>query len=199
MNKIPFLLLFALISLTTFAQSKVSLQRVEASIGFFTLNDQYLSDYRQPTYAGTDWGYGPSSSSFFAGVGFYSYKRLEIALEAGFQQGTLNQVSVYDNQSMQYINESVSFHAYTFMPRLRLNWIQSSDGIFELYSSLNIGLTFADMQHSVLTSENGFYPSPAGQLCLLGMRFGKEFGGFFEMGPGSKGLINFGISYRPKS
>ncbi len=191
-----FILLFAAGNLA--AQGNVSLVRLESSIGYFTTQDQLLAEdvTTISTTPGIGVSYKGAQPSVFIGIGFYSYKKLEIGMEAGYQySSTAN--SQYYNQQGQILQESISISSFMVTPRVRMNWIRSEDDIFEFYSSLNVGLAFSDYKYSIRTEENGSYPQPTGHLCAAGLRFGKKFGGFFEIGVGNKGLMNFGLSYRP--
>lgn len=180
------------------AQGKVSLVRVESSIGYFTTQDQALAEDNTTISSapGVGISYEGAQPSFFVGLGFYSHKKLEIGMEAGYQYSSTDNAR-YVGQSGQILNESISVSSFIVTPKVRMNWIRSEDDIFEFYSSLNVGLAFSDYQYSIRTEENGSYPQPTGHLCAGGLRFGKKFGGFFEIGIGNKGLMNFGLSYRP--
>jgi hypothetical protein len=66
-----------------------------------------------------------------------------------------------------------------------------------MYSGIGIGIT-VDFGNADIdgTSYNERKLFPGGQLTLMGIRFGRAFGGFFEFGFGSYGIINGGVSYR---
>ncbi len=180
------------------AQGKVSLVRVESSIGYFTTQDQALAENTSAITTAPGFGvsYKGAQPAFFVGVGFYSHKKLEIGMEAGYQYSSTDDSEYFGPQG-QILTESVSISSFMVTPKVRMNWIRSEDDIFEFYSSLNLGLAFSDYQYSIRTQENGSYPQPTGHLCAAGLRFGKKFGGFMEIGIGNKGLMNFGLSYRP--
>jgi hypothetical protein len=66
-----------------------------------------------------------------------------------------------------------------------------------IYSGVALGITvdfgratFDDQEYA----DNKLWPG--GQLTLMGIRYGRAFGGFFEFGFGSYGIINAGISYK---
>lgn len=179
------------------AQGKVSLIRVETSVGYFTTQDQSIAENTSAisTAPGIGVSYQGAQPAVFVGIGFYSHKKLEIGMEAGYQYSSINNSEYFGPQG-QIFNESISVSSFMVTPKVRMNWILSDDDLFEFYSSLNVGLAFSDYQYSVRTEENGSYPQPTGHLCAAGLRFGKKFGGFMEIGIGNKGLMNFGLSYR---
>lgn len=67
-----------------------------------------------------------------------------------------------------------------------------------IYSGIGIGVTL-DFGRATVYGGKEFTERkiwPAGQLTFMGVRFGREFGGFLEFGMGSYGVINAGLSYR---
>ena len=71
--------------------------------------------------------------------------------------------------------------------------------IIQLYSGIGVGLT-VDVAKIYIPEKQ---PSEhklfwAGQITLLGLRFGRAFGGFLELGYGSLGIVNAGLSYKFK-
>ncbi len=82
----------------------------------------------------------------------------------------------------------------TLMPRVDFTYVNK--GIFSMYSGFAIGVTYAILkinysdQTDVVTT--GW--TLGMQLNFIGIRIGKDIGGFAEFGFGSQGLVNFGIS-----
>lgn len=199
MKKILVISAILISSATIMAQGNVSLVRVEGSIGFFTLYDQIISDnsydpyyYGEPAFA-----FESTQPAFFMGISFYSYKKLEIGVEAGYQHASTTDYYYYDPINSIPSSENVTLDAITFTPKVRLNWVRSDDNLFEFYSAASVGLAFLNYNYEKSTSENGMRAQPTGHLCFAGIRFGNKWGGALELGVGSKGLINFGLSYRP--
>ncbi|MCX6245172.1 MAG: hypothetical protein NTU98_10765 [Bacteroidetes bacterium] len=68
---------------------------------------------------------------------------------------------------------------------------------FSIYSAIWLGVTLDlgtltyNGEHSV---KNVGYP--ACQLTFVGFRFGRDFGGFLELGAGTLGIVNAGLSYK---
>ena len=73
-----------------------------------------------------------------------------------------------------------------------------NQGLVQVYSGLGLGFTYGTEE---LTSFNPGFESSTGnistiayQLNGVGIRVGKKFAGYLELGYGYKGLINFGFS-----
>lgn len=177
-------------------QGEVHFNEVHVSSGFYTLNEMNMSDYTLRYASQTDWNDWRSSPSVGLGIMFYEHKRFEVGIDASYQHVYTDRGSFRDASDNE-IREEVRVDAYSLMPRIKLNWIQTDDEFFKIYISLNVGMTFANVEHSKRRQDNGVFPQAGGQITYLGMSFGKKFGGFFEMGAGTKGLINFGLHYRP--
>ncbi len=66
-----------------------------------------------------------------------------------------------------------------------------------LYSGFGLGLTIdfgkATIDGQEFTERKLW---PGGELTLMGLRFGRTFGGFLEFGFGSYGILNAGLSYK---
>ena len=66
-----------------------------------------------------------------------------------------------------------------------------------MYSGVGIGITINLMKQKVeSTSSSDRALLPGGELTLMGLRFGRAFGGFVEFGIGTYGIINAGLSYK---
>lgn len=163
--------------------------RIKLSAGLYTSKDIYTN----LEYGTNDvWGKN-ATATYFLSFSFFQHKKLEVGLGLGYQRGRRENQVIFQNGT--YIDEERPVYFYTFMPELRLNWIQSEDGLFELYSGASVGITFVDEQNPD-PSENDFFPIPAFHINGLGMSFGKTFTGFMEIGMGSRGLLSGGIAYR---
>ncbi len=71
--------------------------------------------------------------------------------------------------------------------------------MIRMYSGIGLGITL-DFGKETLDGGTDSYSEPriwpAGQLTLMGIRFGRALGGFFEFGFGSYSIVNAGISYK---
>ena len=93
----------------------------------------------------------------------------------------------------------VKRHYMTFAVEPKINYIAKP--AFQLYGYLGLGITIINFG-SVGKFANGEQPEIDGRLphvnfhlTPVGARFGKEFGGFVEIGYGYKGILNAGVSY----
>ena len=69
---------------------------------------------------------------------------------------------------------------------------------FKLYSAVGIGGTLFHQVYTPVTGEktNATVPYFNFQFTPIGLKFGKTFGGYTELGVGYKGIINAGLFYR---
>lgn len=191
--------MFLLVSLApAFSQSGsnskdgLNLFRVEASAGIYTSKDVYTSfQFNNDVVWGSN-----SNPTFFISANFFRNKRIELGVGFGYQHAYLeNEIFFRDfgPTPIEPVRQSVDY--YTLLPQIRLNWFQSNDGVFELYSGAGFALTLVSEQYSNNEGET-FYPIPGIHITGMGVRFGKKIGGFMEIGAGSKGFMSGGISYR---
>lgn len=181
--------LLALLSLTLFAgaiqaqnsdQSETGLLRFEATAGLYTTKDiRNNLRYDTPDV----WGKN-STGSFFANISFFRYRKTEVSFAFGYQEG---KTEAGDQMDVTYL---------TFMPQARINWVTSSDKLFELYSTLGFGITSVKEDDQSAANNDVSYMVPAFHINGIGMRFGNQFGFFMELGFGAKGLMSAGLSYR---
>lgn len=191
MKKLLVLLLVCGYSINSYSQSaETGLLRVDASLGIYS-SKEWFADI-QYDY-GEIWGEN-SALTYFVSTSFYRYKKIEVGFAFGFQSLDVKE-DYYDGNSPG-ITENVTLNFYTLMPQLRFNWITSDDELFELYSVFGFAINLVDENHSLVQSEDRSFPLPGFQVTGFGVRFGGKLGGFFEMGLGTKGMINGGISYR---
>lgn len=210
MKKLIALGVLTISALPLFSQTtEIGFLRAEVSIGVFSINDEYIvgfennpNDYNyDPTTTTTTIGWETSDNSspvFFADVSFFRYKKLEVGVNLGFQQLSTSK-AFYGNPDPNtgiYPVESVNIDVFSFMPELRINWLTAADGKFEMYSGASFGLNFINEEHSVNTGENESYKQPTIHVNGLGLRFGEKFGGFLELGFGTRGFMSCGLSYR---
>jgi len=68
--------------------------------------------------------------------------------------------------------------------------------IFQMYSGIGVGYTFVNEKYTPISGDESTGSSNHFnfQANLLGLRVGKSFGAFIELGIGYKGVFNFGLS-----
>ncbi len=191
-------MLFAMGLAPAFAQSGSSgksglnLHRIEASAGIYTSKDIYSSFQFNNDVV---WGRN-SNPTFFLSVNFFKSKRIELGVGLGYQHAYLEDEIFFNDfiaGNLNPIGQTVDY--YTVLPQIRLNWFQSTDGFFELYSGAALSLTLVAEQYSN-NQGNTYYPIPGLHITGMGVRMGKKIGGFMEIGAGSRGFMSAGISYR---
>jgi hypothetical protein len=86
---------------------------------------------------------------------------------------------------------------YTFAIEWDYRYV--NQGLIQVYSGLGLGFTYATEKltpppETSTNSSNGNISSIAYQLNAVGVRLGKKYSGFIELGYGYKGIINVGFS-----
>jgi hypothetical protein len=79
----------------------------------------------------------------------------------------------------------------------RFTFCYVSKPVVHMYSGVGIGITMdfaTEKANGQSSSDRKLFP--AGQLTLMGLRFGRAFGGFIEFGVGTYGILNAGLSYK---
>lgn len=84
----------------------------------------------------------------------------------------------------------------SFMPRVDFTYIRKP--LFTLYSGIALGATYMLFRNNYTNQPDDVSSgvSFGFQLNGIGIRVGKDIGGFLEIGFGSQGLFNFGVSAR---
>lgn len=185
-------------------ESQLGFLKVEATFGIFSSNETMIADLEDGYYeyyisVGPEYTARENSTvTYNLDVNFFRYRKIEVSLNLGYHHMFTDQAFVeYDpNLPNAYRTEDATIDVISFMPEVRMNWITSSDKIFQMYSALSFGLNFITEEHSSQTQFNEKYKLPGGQLTGLGIRFGDKFGGFMEVGVGSRGIMTAGLSYR---
>ncbi len=156
---------------------------------FYEYNGQSLSwKYTNPSSAGTFYlGYS-RSLNYVVSMGFLF----------GFQQFTYSGTATgynYDNANQTKYQLENSDILLTGIARVTFSYVNKP--IVRMYSGIGMGLT---IDFGSATFDGQQYTErklwPGGQLTLMGIRFGRALGGYFEFGFGSFGIINAGVSYR---
>jgi len=83
---------------------------------------------------------------------------------------------------------------YTVMVRGDYSFVHSD--YFQMYSGGAVGLTNFKSNYADSTSKSVSTSHLAFQVNVLGVRVGKNFGAFLELGFGYNGIFNGGISYK---
>ncbi|WP_417611789.1 hypothetical protein [Owenweeksia hongkongensis] len=175
------------------SESEMGFLRLEATAGIYTTKDIF-TDIEYPT-SGV-WGKN-ATGTYFLGISFFRYKKLEVGVSAGYQKAYIsNPVYSFDYNTGINIEDNLDVTYLTFIPNVRLNWVSSEDNKFEMYSSFGLGLTNVREDYEVQTFRDDSYLIPAFDITGFGIRLGNKFGGFMEVGFGTKGLMRAGLSLR---
>jgi outer membrane protein W len=85
---------------------------------------------------------------------------------------------------------------YTIAPYVAYNYIKKEK--FSMYSGIGLGYTFVKDEYTM--DDGGNETNNSGEfafhLSAFGVRFGKNIGGYVEVGYGYKGLVNLGVSFK---
>lgn len=196
------LLAIAASAISLSAQSEAGLLRVELAAGVFSVNDEYIVNFEQVDefYTESDMPWAISENStipVFLDISFFRYNKIEVGVGFGYQHLYTEKAIVDQALPAVAANfENVDLNMIMFMPRIRWNWLNSSDDKFHLYSGVSFGINFIDEKHSVLKTEDVSYKHPTGHLNAIGARFGDKVAAFMEVGVGSRGFFAFGVSAR---
>jgi hypothetical protein len=108
------------------------------------------------------------------------------------------------NYPANYFNSYGTFRrsSFTIAPEVTFNYGDFAHGFIRLYGVFGMGYTF---RNELLTDAgtNAEYTSPYinrvhvnAYGSPLGVRFGHQLGGYFELGLGYRGVFNYGLTYR---
>jgi hypothetical protein len=115
----------------------------------------------------------------------------------GFQNFSYTGTATESNTSQTQHKIEVNDLLFTGVARVLFTYVNKP--VIRMYSGVAMGITI-DFGKETRDGGQDKYSEkkiwPGGQLTLMGVRFGKAFGGFFEFGFGSYGIINAGISYK---
>jgi hypothetical protein len=84
--------------------------------------------------------------------------------------------------------------AFTLMPKMEITYVQH--GVFAAYSAVAVGVSYLTrkVNNANGTSEAGTLWRVGYQISLVGVRVGKNVGGFLELGYGYQGMFRLGLS-----
>ena len=134
-------------------------------------------------YKGQNYGshYTASSGSSCVNYRYYINKNVTIGLGIGYEN----------------INNWGSF--LTFAPEVTVRYLDTRDDRVRvrLYGAFSFGLSVFDDQNVVAGNADQSGPKPWGfQATPFGIRVGRQFAWYAELGLGYKGLINTGLEVR---
>lgn len=169
-----------LVLLASFSYNNAQAQcrKSEISLGY-----GYYSEYSFANHGMNSAPYSTSSGSFTLGYRYYVSNQVTLGLGFGYED----------------ISTWGSF--FTIAPELTVAYIDTRHDYtrVRLYGSVSAGISVLtdkviDASHGE-ADESGAKPW-AFQATPLGMRIGRQFAGFIEVGYGYKGLIHGGIELR---
>jgi hypothetical protein len=105
----------------------------------------------------------------------------------------------YIYQSDNTTPEAITVNNNLIMGIARVTFNYVNKPVIRMYSGIGIGLTI-NLSSVKLNGQTDHDRKllPGGQLTLMGLRFGRAFGGFVEFGFGTYGIVNAGLSYKFK-
>jgi hypothetical protein len=134
-----------------------------------------------------------------AGTFYIAYQRsLNKVISTGFVFGYQN----FHRTGTGYLktsgaSTSVSVNDNLLMGMARVTFCYLNKRVIRMYSGVGIGIT---VDLATINTQEGSDSDrkllPGGQLTLMGLRFGRAFGGFIEFGFGTYGIVNAGLSYK---
>jgi len=188
------------ISAQELQDTQVSVPKHEVYAGLGLLNDnQMIAMVSDVIVTVLTLGYAIEPGSYQALTPFLGYrhwftKRFSLG---GIFAFDVNSVKVYNSADPKQKRE-VNRYYMTFAVEPKFNYI--SKPAFQLYGYLGLGATIVTFANANFDdgsqAEISRVPYFNVHVTPIGARFGKEFGGFVELGYGYKGIINAGVSYR---
>jgi hypothetical protein len=168
------------------------------SIFYFTGRMAHSGDYPTETnhYSNQKFIEPASAGNFYLGFARSLNKVVSVGFVFGYQNFH------YTGSAHMILNGNDSLLRIVSDDRLvtgsaRLTFCYLNRPFIRMYSGIGIGLTIDFGKATVNgepTSERKLWPG--GELTLMGLRFGRAFGGFIEFGFGSYGIVNAGLSYK---
>jgi hypothetical protein len=204
---IPLLVVFIMSSTMSFSQTDLTTTNKTTTSPSVLSNDFYL-------------GYGGLSIFYFSGqlvksfnLGYtvnnftdpsspgciyIAYERsLNKVVSTGFMFGyqDFNSTGTSTDRSSTLIPVTVDDRLLMGIARFTFSYVNKP--VIHMYSGVGIGITMdfaTEKANGQSSSDRKLFP--AGQLTLMGLRFGRAFGGFIEFGFGTYGILNAGLSYK---
>ena len=170
------------------------------SIFYFTGRMAHSSDYPTDQYSNLTYTDPSSFGTLFLGYQRSLGKVASMGFLFGFQNYSYTgkgSTHNYYNGAYDSVVHRISNNDILLTGIARFLFSYVNKPMIRMYSGIGLGITI-DFGKATLDgtdySEKKLWP--AGQLTLMGIRFGRAFGGFFEFGFGSYGIVNAGISYK---
>lgn len=173
------------------------------SIFYFTgrMNHSYEYESRFTQYNGNyysiEYTNPKSFGTLFAGYSRSLNRVISMGFIFGYQSFTYTgELSQSAGSSSSYTMENTDI-LLTGIARFTFSYLNKPH--IRMYSGIGIGVTVGFGKEILQEgldeySEMKLYPS--GQATFMGVRFGGAFGGFFEFGIGTIGILNAGLSYK---
>jgi len=200
MKKVFLCFVCAGLILRIFAQDVQNMPKQEICVGLGLLNDNQMgSMFADVISTVITLGYLVEPGTYHAFTPFLSYRycfteRFSLGGTFAFD---VNSVKVFNSATPDQKRE-INRYFMTFAMEPKFNYV--SKPAFQLYGYLGLGatiVTFADATFDDGSkAEITRLPYFNVHFTPIGMRFGKEVGGFLEFGYGYKGILNAGVSFR---
>ncbi|NIJ55462.1 hypothetical protein [Dyadobacter arcticus] len=167
------------------------LHKHEIQVSYGPLARTQVIEDALTTYIGAFVGDPPPRmdfSNFYAATYRYQvHRRLAISVTSGFTSGSTYKIDYSHTKSFyRHSNKTTAFET-------KFSYVDGR--MISLYAITGLGLHITRVKNQVI-NEAKTYPLLTCQLTPFGIRIGRQFGGFAEIGYGYKGIVNFGISAR---
>jgi len=188
------------ISAQELERAQLSIPKQEVYTGLGLLNDNQMAAMLSDViFTVLTLGYLVEPGTYHAFTPFLGYR---YCFKKRFSLGGIfafdyNSVKLYNSAEPDQKRE-VKRYYMTFAVEPKFNYMYRP--AFQLYGYLGLGLTIITFGNVSFddgsNAEISRVPYINAHLTPIGMRFGKEFGGFVEFGYGYKGIVNAGVNYR---
>jgi len=173
------------------------------SIFYFTGRMKHSSDYPTESnttssgdyYSGKKFTEPESAGNFFIGYARSLNRVVSTGFLLGFQNFHYTGTAYLKSSSTDIARFVADDRLLTGIARVTFCYLNRP--FIRMYSGIGIGLT-VDFGKVTVNGEQSTERKlwPGGELTLMGLRFGRAFGGFAEFGFGSYGILNVGLSYK---
>ena len=132
------------------------------------------------------------------GYRYWFNKSVGIGAHFAFDKNSVRALHLHDT-STSSDNEWRVHNRYFYTIALDFNWNYMNRDICQLYGNIGLGVSLVNFSDNKTTNPDAKLtqlPFPNLHLSPLGIRVGKTFAGFAEIGWGYKGIINAGLSVK---
>lgn len=168
---------------------------IQLSYGLLTAN-QFMDIAESVLISVLSFGNYEKENHDYSGARFISYKNsVTYRLGVGACLGVDNVKGDLVRRDVQY-GEFRESHT-TLALEGDIKWVKRD--FIQMYTGAGLGISLNKERGEIIdTGETDSVLSNhvAFQLNAVGLRLGKSFGGFLELGFGYKGMLNFGLSYQ---